>query len=41
MLFSNRVTLIDLVELDMFGFDVKLGIDLLHVFFASIHRRQG
>ena len=33
---SNRVTWMDLVELDMVDFDVILGIDWLHSCFASI-----
>ena len=39
ILFINRVTLVDLVELDMLDFDVILGIDWLHYFFASIDCR--
>ena len=36
---SNRVTHVELVELDMFYFDVILGMDLLHACFASIYCR--
>jgi len=36
---SNRVTLVDLVELDMLDFDVILGMDWLHACFASIDCR--
>ncbi|WP_353803701.1 hypothetical protein, partial [Acinetobacter baumannii] len=32
----NRVTWVDFVELDMFDFDVILGMDWLHDCFASI-----
>ena len=32
----NRVTYVELVEFDMFDFDVILGTDLLHDCFASI-----
>ena len=35
----NRVTLVDLVELDMFDFDIILDIDWLHDCFASIDCR--
>ena len=35
----NRVTLVDLVELDMFDFDIILGIHWLHNCFASINCR--
>ncbi|KAH0685720.1 hypothetical protein KY290_017248 [Solanum tuberosum] len=35
----NRVTLVDLVELDMLDFDVILGMDWLHACFASIDCR--
>jgi len=37
--FPNRVTLVDLVELDMLDFDVILGMDWLHACFASIDCR--
>ncbi|KAH0664080.1 hypothetical protein KY284_029011 [Solanum tuberosum] len=36
---SRRVTLVDLVELDMLDFDVILGIIWLHSFYASIDYR--
>ena len=36
---SNRVTLVDLVELDMFDFNIILGMDWLYKYFASIDRR--
>ncbi|KAH0695863.1 hypothetical protein KY289_013345 [Solanum tuberosum] len=36
---SNRVTLVDLVELEMLDLDVILGIDWLHACFASIDYR--
>ena len=39
ILFPSRVTLVDLVELDMLYFDVILGIDWLHDCFASIDCR--
>ena len=35
----NRVTLVDLVELEMLDFNVILGMDWLHAFFASIDCR--
>ena len=35
----NRVTKVDLVELDMVNFDVILGMDWLHICFASIDCR--
>ena len=35
----NRVTLVDLVELDMLDFDVVLGVDCQHDCFASIYCR--
>ena len=35
----NRVSYVDLVELDMFDFDIILGMDLLHACFASIDCR--
>ena len=34
--FPNRVTLLDLIELDMLDFDVTLGMDCLHACFAYI-----
>ena len=39
ILLSNRVTLVDLVELDMLEFDVILGMDWLHDCFASFNCR--
>ena len=39
ILLSNRVTLVDLVELDMLDFDVILGMDWLHAWFALIDCR--
>ena len=36
MMLPNRITLNDLVEHDMFDFDIILGIELLHACFASI-----
>ncbi|XP_049356909.1 uncharacterized protein LOC125821531 [Solanum verrucosum] len=36
---SHRVTFVDLVELDMLDFDVILGMDWLHDFYASIDCR--
>ena len=35
----NRVTLVDLIEIDMLDFDVILGMDWLHACFASIDCR--
>ena len=35
----NRVTLVDLVELDMFDFYIILGMDWLHDCFALIDSR--
>ena len=35
----NRVTLVDLFELDMLEFDVMLGMDWLHASFSSIDCR--
>ena len=35
----NIISLVDLVELDMFNFDMILGMDWLHAFFASINYR--
>lgn len=37
--FPNRVTLVDLIVLDMIDFDVILGMDWLHAFFDSIDCR--
>jgi len=34
---SHRVTLVDLIELDMLDFDIILGMDWLHACFASIY----
>ena len=40
IMMSNRVTVVDFVELDMFDSDVILGMDWLHVwFFFLIDRR--
>ena len=39
ILLSNRITLVDLVELDMLYFDVILGTNWLHACFASIDCR--
>ncbi|KAH0765134.1 hypothetical protein KY285_001005 [Solanum tuberosum] len=36
---SHKVTLVDLVELDMLYFDMILGMDWLHAYFASIDCR--
>ena len=38
--FPNRVTLVNLVELDMVYFNVILGMDKLHASFASIDCRR-
>ena len=38
-MFPNTVIYVELVELDMFYFDVILGMDWLHVCFASIYCR--
>ena len=38
-MFPNRVTSVELVELDMFDFDVILCMDRLHACFASIDCR--
>ena len=40
IIFTNRVTHVELVELDMVDFDVILGMDLLHDFFATIDCRN-
>ena len=37
IILPNRVTHVILVELDRFYFDVIIGIDLLHAFFACIN----
>ena len=39
IMLPNRVSYVELVELDMLDFDVILGIDWLHACFASIDRR--
>ncbi|XP_069146008.1 uncharacterized protein [Solanum lycopersicum] len=39
IIFVNRVTHVELVELDMVDFDVILGMDWLHACFASIDGR--
>ena len=39
IMFPNRVTYVELVELDMFDFDVILSMDWLHACFASIDCR--
>lgn len=36
---SHRITLVDLVELDMLHFDIFLGMDWLHSCYASIYYR--
>ena len=36
LLLPNRVSYVDLVELDIFDFDIILGMDWLHAWFASI-----
>ena len=33
---SNRVTLVDLIDLDMLDFDLILGMDLLHALFDRV-----
>ena len=38
---ANRVTLVDLVEIDMFDFDIILGMERLHDYFASTVVEQG
>ena len=40
VILPNRVTLADLVELDMFDFDIIFGMDWLHYCFASIDCRR-
>ena len=37
--YYNRVTVVDLIELDMIDFYIILGIDLLHSIFSSIDCR--
>ena len=39
IMFPNRVTYVELVELDIHDFDVIFGMDWLHAFFASIYCR--
>ena len=39
VMLPNKVTLVDLVELDMFDFDIILGMDWLHAYFVSIYCR--
>ena len=39
VMFPNRVTLFDLLELGMFDFHIILGMDCLHACFASIDCR--
>ena len=41
IIFPSRVTLVDLVELDILYFNVILGMDWLHDCFASIDYRKG
>ena len=36
IMLPNRVTFVELVELYIFDFDVILGMDSFHAFFASI-----
>lgn len=38
-MFPNRVTYVELLELDILNFDVILGMDLLHACFATIDCR--
>ena len=39
IMFPNRVSYVELVELDMLDFDVILGLDWLHAYFAFIDCR--
>ena len=39
IVFTNRVSYVDIVELDILDFDVILGMDWLHACFASIDCR--
>ena len=39
MMFPNKVSFVELVELHMLDFDVIYGMDRLHNFFASINCR--
>ena len=39
IMLPNKVTLVDLVEHDMFNFDIILGMDWLHEFFAFVDCR--
>ena len=39
IIFPNRVSYVELVELDMLDFDVILGMDWLHACFASFDCR--
>ena len=39
IMLPNRVSYVDLVELDMLDFDIILGMDWLHACFASIDCR--
>lgn len=41
LILSNRVTLVDLVVIDMFDFDIILGIDWFHSCFCSKIVEQG
>ena len=40
IMLPNRVSYVDLVELDMFDFDIILGMDWLHACIASIDCRK-
>ena len=40
IMLPNRVSYVDLVELDMLDFDIILGMDWLHACFASIDCRK-
>ena len=39
IMFPNRVSYVNIVQLDMLDFDIILGMDLLHAYFASIDCR--
>ena len=41
ILFPNRITYVELVELDMVDLDVIFGMDFLHACFPTIDCRQG
>ena len=40
IMFPNRVSYVEIVELDMLYFDIIMGIDWSHAFFASINIRR-